>query len=146
MPSAHDPARRQELLDRLGHLTPDRPARWGRFTAPRMVLHLTDAMRMATGELAVRPKPFPMKFLLRPLMLHLLPFPKGAPTAPELLARTPDAWERDVAALRARIAGLEAPAPGTRLPEHPIFGPMTAHDWGTLLYKHADHHFRQFGI
>jgi hypothetical protein len=146
MPSAHDHARRQELLDRLERLTPDRPARWGRFMASRMVLHLADALRMANGELAVRPKRLPMKFILRPLMLHVLPFPKGAPTAPELLARTPESWERDVGALRALLAAVEAPAPGTRLPDHPIFGRMSAHDWGTLIYKHADHHFRQFGI
>ena len=31
-------------------------------------------------------------------------------------------------------------------PDHPAFGSMTERDWGVLAYRHADHHFRQFGI
>lgn len=30
--------------------------------------------------------------------------------------------------------------------EHPFFGKMTGEDWGHLMYKHLDHHFRQFGV
>jgi len=29
---------------------------------------------------------------------------------------------------------------------HPAFGPMTRREWMTWGYRHADHHFRQFGI
>lgn len=146
MPTLYDPARRQELLDRLGRLTHDRPARWGRFNAPRMVAHLREAMRLATGELVVAPRPFPLKIVLRQLAIHILPFPKGAPTAPELLAREPAEWRSDVAALAAAIERVREPAPGAVLPDHPIFGRMRAQDWGVLLYRHVDHHFRQFGI
>ena len=101
---------------------------------------------MASSELQVPARPLPMQFLLRPLFIHLLPFPKGAPTAPLLLARAPTTWDRDVAALRAAIEAVREPLAGAPLPEHPAFGKMSARDWGVLRYKHTDHHFRQFDI
>lgn len=146
MPSLYAAERRRELVERLSRLAADRPARWGRFTAPQMITHLLEAMRMASGELSVPPRPFPLQFIVRPLFIHLLPFPKGAPTAPQLLSRKPASWQSDVAALRAAIEAVHEPAPGATLPDHPVFGRMSARDWGALLYKHLDHHFRQFSV
>ena len=28
---------------------------------------------------------------------------------------------------------------------HPFFGPLTKEDTGVMVYKHADHHLKQFG-
>lgn len=134
------------MRDRLAKLTPDSRARWGRFTAPKMVLHVIEGIRMSTGELTVGRRSFPLQFLIRPLFIYALPFPKGAPTAPELLARKPESWEADVSTLDRLIDSLDMPAAGTKLPDHPAFGPMSTRDWGHIIYKHLDHHFRQFGI
>ena len=146
MPTLYAADSRRELVDRLARLTADRPALWGRFTAPKMVTHLLESHRMATGELQVPARSLPMQFLLRPLFIHLLPFPKSAPTAPLLLAREPTSWTGDVHALRTAIEAVREPAAGAVLPDHPAFGKMSAHDWGVLRYKHTDHHFRQFDI
>ena len=146
MPSIYDPARRQELRDRLAQLTPERAPRWGRFSARQMVTHLLESYRMGAGELRLPVRPLPLRAVVRYLMIHVLPFPRSAPTAPQLLARAPDSWERDVAALSDRIASRVEPAPGAELATHPLFGRMSAADWGVLSYKHTDHHFRQFGI
>jgi len=29
---------------------------------------------------------------------------------------------------------------------HTFFGQMTPEEWATLMYKHLDHHLRQFGV
>lgn len=134
------------MLDRLAQLRPDATAKWGRFTAPKMVLHLIESLRMVTGELAVKPRRFPLLWLFRPLVIYVLPFPRSAPTGPELLLRKPDTWEKDVALLRGLIDAQQTPMPGATLPDHPAFGPMTARDWGHIIHKHLDHHFRQFGV
>lgn len=42
MKTLFDPPARQELLDRIGRLTPECSRRWGRMTAAEMVCHLTD--------------------------------------------------------------------------------------------------------
>ena len=53
-----------------------------------MLAHLNDSYRMATGELAVKGKWLPFRYApLRQLVVYAMPIPKGAPTAPELIAR-----------------------------------------------------------
>ena len=88
MTSFWDSDAREDICRRVERLTPDAAAQWGKFTAPKMLAHLNDAMRMASGELAVAPRNTPLRFWpLKQLVIYVLPFPKGAPTAPELLAR-----------------------------------------------------------
>lgn len=142
----YDAAVRETLLARLDRLRPEQRPLWGRMTAPAMVAHLTEAFRMPSGDLHIRRRFVPLRPLVRWLLLYVLPFPKGAPTAPELLARVPETWEADLARLRALIAGVREPARGAPVGDHPIFGAMSARDWGVLLYKHTDHHLRQFGV
>ncbi len=82
MATFRDEATRQYLCHRVALLTTETKARWGKFTAAQMVAHLNDAMRMASGELPVKPKKLPIRyFALKQLILYVLPFPKGAPTA-----------------------------------------------------------------
>jgi hypothetical protein len=146
MADFHDPACRAALLERLARLTPQHTPAWGRFTAPKMVLHLLESIRMAKGEIRPAPRPLPLQFLVRPLFVHHLPWPKGAPTAPELLARVPSSWEADLAALRDAIATYPEPADDAPLPDHPAFGRMNKRDWAVLLQRHVDHHLKQFGV
>lgn len=142
----YDPAVREAVLARLDRLQPDAQPRWGRMNAPKMVAHLTEAFRMPSGELHIRRRFIPLRPLVRWVLLYVLPFPKGAPTARELLARVPESWPADLARLRALIAGVREPAPGSPAGDHPIFGAMSHRDWGVLLFKHTDHHLRQFGV
>jgi len=138
---------RQELKHRLAHLEPGVTPGWGRLTAPRMVLHIIQSFRSSTGDLAVKPKSTPLKFSpLKELVIYWLPFPRDVPTAPELLSGTPGDWADDVSQLAGlidRYATLERD--GT-WPVHAAFGRMTGEQWGVLMYRHTDHHFRQFGV
>jgi len=142
----YDDAARRELLRRLETLRPDLPPRWGRMTAPQMVTHMLEAFRMPSGDLRIRRSFVPLRPLVRWVMLYVLPFPRGAPTAPQLLRRVPSSWESDVAALRSAIARATRPDPGAPIGDHPIFGDMSIDDWGVLMHKHTDHHLRQFGV
>ena len=77
----------------------------------------------------------------------MFPFPKGAPTAPELLARCDNAdLQTELAAFRELAARVAAKPAGDRWPDHPAFGALTHKDWGVLAYRHTDHHLRQFGL
>jgi hypothetical protein len=29
---------------------------------------------------------------------------------------------------------------------HPVFGPLTHEQWGIFVWRHVDHHLRQFGV
>jgi Protein of unknown function (DUF1569) len=136
----------RELTDRFGRLAWDRRAEWGSFTAPKMVCHLADSLRMAMGDLKVAPKKLPIRYPpLKQLVIYVAPFPKGAPTAPELLVRQPGEWTNDVADLQSLLARAATASSTDAWPEHPAFGRLSRRAWGVLMYRHIDHHLKQFG-
>ena len=140
-------ATRAQLQQRLAKLAPDRPALWGRMNAPKMVVHLSDALKMALGDLPAAPRKTPLRFpVIKHLVIYLLPWPKGVPTAPELLARAPAAWNGEVVTLSALVERFASRSASATWPPHPAFGAMSGRLWGALAYRHCDHHFRQFGI
>src|SRR5215211_1767634 len=96
MPTLFDPSARGQIVSRLSKLTPARRPLWGRMDAARVQIHLIDSLRMAVGDLVCKPKNTPVRYpVLRQLIIYVLPWPKGAPTAPELLATAPAEFEED---------------------------------------------------
>ena len=137
---------RRELSDRVGAVAWDRRAEWGKFSAPKMVCHLADSLKMAMGDLKVSPKRLPIRYPpLKQLIIYLAPFPKSAPTAPELLVRAPREWANDIADVQDLLARAGSARTTETWPEHPAFGKLSKRAWGVLIYRHMDHHLRQFG-
>ena len=117
-----------------------------------MVTHLSDAARMALGEISiVRPRVRLSRLfrvpVIKDLVVYRLPFPKSVPSVDELFSTRPGDWAHDV----ARVVELHERAAGYALErdpawaEHPLFGALSTNAWGVLGYRHADHHLRQFG-
>lgn len=146
MKTVWNDADHRELLARLDRLMPDATPRWGKFTAPQMLCHLVDAMKMARGALPVKTRHMPIRYPpLKQLIIYWLPFPKGAPTAPELLARTPAEWHGEIQELKQELGTfLKRGRSGPFVP-HPAFGKLSPRAWGVLVYRHTDHHLKQFG-
>jgi len=138
---------RREVLERLTRLTPAHRPSWGRFTAPQAVAHLADALRMAFGDLPTAPKRLPFRHPpLKQFAIYWMPFPKGAPTARELVARPPGEWRAELAACRDLVERFGRETRARAWPDHPAFGRMSARSWGVVAYRHVDHHLRQFGV
>jgi hypothetical protein len=138
---------RCELQDRLATLTPNNRAQWGKMSAPEMVCHLSESMKMATGDLpCVSTNNRPLRHApLKQLIIYIAPWPKGAQTASELLARAPASWSSDLGELTALVDRFAARRNASSWPEHPVFGKLSTRAWGRLVYRHIDHHLRQFG-
>jgi hypothetical protein len=139
---------RQTLLARLDRISDMTLPQWGSLTAERMLAHLGESMKMATGAIDVKAK---SKLLLRTfpvkhLIVYLLPFPKGVPTSPELLAGACGSVDAARAEIRRLFDEFAARSASGRWPSHPTFGLLTARQWGVLTYRHFDHHLRQFGV
>jgi hypothetical protein len=142
-----DGATREGLLRRMETVQPDRRPLWGKMNAGQMLAHVSAALAMATGELKTESKKSPLANPLgRWLVIYVMKWPQGTPTAPELLAVQPTEWTVDLARFRELLerAGTHAPEDG-EWPRHPAFGRMTGKQWGDLGYRHLDHHLRQFG-
>jgi hypothetical protein len=140
-------ADRSSLLARIDRVSSGAKPRWGKMNAELMLAHLVESIRMGIGELTPRPKKLPIRYFpLKQLIIYWLPFPKGAPTAPELLPKETGTTDRGKSEL-ARVLRLFAErANQAEWPDHPAFGKLTKQAWGVLTYRHFDHHLRQFGV
>ena len=148
MNTAWDPSLRSSFIDRVKILTADTKPRWGTMNASAMMAHINDSLRMALGDLPVKSKNLPLRYKpIRTLFIYYLPMPKGAPTAPELIARCNGAsLEDERKAFGDLLNRCAEVAPGSKLGEHPAFGDLSYDEYGALIAKHTDHHLRQFGL
>lgn len=143
-----DASVRSAMIDRAGRLKDNTKPAWGKMNASGMMAHLNDSYRMALGDLKVKSKNLPLRYpVIKQLVVYALPFPKGAPTAPELIARCDGAVLADEHRAYAElISRLGAVREGATLVDHPAFGSLTHRAYGVLIARHTDHHFRQFGL
>ena len=146
--SMWDPAVRAGFAERVQKLNADTKGAWGKMNASAMLAHLNDSYRVCIGELKVKPKHTPLRFTpIKQLIIYVFPFPKGAPTAPELVARCAGAvLDDEKQAFKQMFAKLAAVTPTDTLQDHPAFWALTYKDYGALMAKHTEHHFRQFGL
>ena len=84
---------------------------------------------------------------IRRTVLGEKPFRKNVPTDPTFVVSD----RRDFEEERTRLATLidrfvqHGPESAGRYP-HAFFGRLSGDEWGRLMYKHIDHHLRQFGV
>lgn len=147
MKTLFEPAVAEEVKDRLGRLRSDSRRQWGKMSASQAVAHCAAAMECAVGD-SRPPRQLAGRLFgrfARPMLVSPKPMSRNAPTAPGL--RVTD--ERDLDIERARLVRLidrfsrGGPARCTTHP-HSFFGPLTPDEWATWMYKHLDHHLRQF--
>ena len=146
--SMWDPSVRASFTERVKKLTADTRPGWGKVHAAAMLAHLNDSYRMCIGELKVKSKNLPLRYTpIKQLVIYVLPFPKGAPTSPELIARSDRvSLEDEKAAFADMFTRLASVKKDDLLQEHPAFGVLSYDMYGALMARHTEHHFRQFGL
>lgn len=146
MKTVWEKSARDKLLARIDTLTPESSPRWGKFNVTTMLAHLADAVRMAIGDLEVAPRKTPFKKpIIKQFIVYLMPFPRHAPTAPELLRSGPTDFATEQNATKDLLMRF-ATESRKSFPEHAAFGPLSRTAWGVLVYRHFDHHLKQFGV
>ena len=140
-----------QVKTRLSKLQPQTERLWGKMTAAQMLAHCSVSMQWAVGEVVPDKIALPARLMGRLVKLMVFrnedPLRKNSPTAKSLIV----AGEPDLATERGRLSGLidrfaaGGPAACTTNP-HSFFGKMTPDEWAILMYKHLDHHMRQFGV
>jgi Protein of unknown function (DUF1569) len=138
---------RTEIRRRVQSLSASSTRKWGSMDVASMLQHLRLSGLMTVGELPVpssNKRPFQV-FPLKHLIIYVLPFPKGAPTAPELKPAGAASLEEERTAVLELLERIGTGAREGAGPAHPLFGTLTWRQWGVTTYKHADHHLKQFG-
>jgi hypothetical protein len=145
-----DPSANKALISRFFTLMPDTQRRWGTMTAGQMLVHCADQLRVSRGEKPVTSLRVPG--LLKPLLkwyfvTRLKEFKPNMKTMYELDAKGGMTPPTSFATDHATLIGLLAPTQYSRTGvDHPLFGHLSAQEFGEITWKHLDHHLRQFGV
>lgn len=138
-----------ELKERIDQLQVDSVGLWGKMTPAQAMAHYAVQMEMVLGQT------FPPRSIVGRIFgrwakssaLSEKPFPRNAPTDEYFRITN----QRDLNTERERVQILldrflrGGPAVCTKHP-HSFFGPLTPSEWARLMYRHLDHHLRQFGV
>lgn len=153
MKDLFDPVLVEEMKQRIMRLQPESERQWGTMTVAQTLAHCTSGMQMAMGVINPKRAPFPA-FIIGPLIKPLVlsddkPMRRNSPSVPELFLADPAQCdlERERAQLILAIDSFatRGAACCSQHP-HPFFGPLKPQQWAILMYKHMDHHLRQFGV
>jgi hypothetical protein len=143
----------EEVKRRILRLGPESERQWGTMPVAVMLAHCTSGFQMAMGTLRPKRAPFPANLigrLIKPLVFgDDKPMRRNSPSSPELFMADPTQceFESERARLMQAVDGfVTAGAAGCTNHPHPFFGPLKPQQWAILMYKHVDHHLRQFGV
>ena len=140
----------EEVKGRMALLRADSARQWGNMNAAQAMEHCARGMELALGDR--RPPRLLIGRILGPIIkpkafVESEPMRRNSPTVPGLVVMD----ELDLAQGRERLCGLvdrfAASGPGGCTDHlHSFFGRLTPDEWSAWMYKHLDHHLRQFGV
>jgi hypothetical protein len=145
-----DAERADELKQRVGQLRPDNTALWGKMDVGQAMAHCALALDIASGDLIPKRAGLGIRLLgrlIKPVVFKDdAPIRRNVATNPELVITDQRNLIHECERLRLAIDRFTAIGPnGLKTNSHFIFGPLTSDEWAILMYKHIDHHLRQFG-
>ncbi|CAN5693428.1 hypothetical protein BH10BAC2_BH10BAC2_04570 [soil metagenome] len=146
MKTIFDNATREEIINRVNTLNEKSTAQWGKMNVYQMLKHCVLCEDMYLGK-----KKYKRKFIgllfgrigLKNLMKDETPLQKNAPTSKAFKITEAD---RDIQAEKKKWIALIAEYAHYSNEDfvHWFFGKMTKEQVGYFVYKHTDHHLRQF--
>ena len=150
MKSIFQPVIRDELIQRISKLNQDNERQWGKMNVYQMVKHNTYWNEWVLGKGDHNYKQSFMgkilgKIALRKLIRDEKPIDKNIPTSAQFKFEDVNG---DLKAEKTKWTALMQEYENFSNPDfiHEFMGKMTREQIGILVYKHTDHHLRQFGI
>jgi len=145
MKTVFDKSTRDELINRIHSLNENSIAQWGKMNVSQMLKHCTQWDEMALGKVKYKQSLLGKLFGKMALrnMLKNEPIKKNLPTVPSFRIK----GNTDIATEKSKWIQLlrEYEQFSNDGFIHPFFGAMTKENTGYIVYKHSDHHLRQFG-
>ena len=140
----------ETIIRRINALTHNSKRKWGTMELPEMLEHCTIQLKLALFE--IEGKKNEGSYILRTtfgrwLGLYLLPWQKGAITPSQMNIEKQSLniknFDEELTQLHYYLKQIF----NTDIfQEHPIFGKLNKKDWGRLIWKHLDHHLKQFSV
>jgi hypothetical protein len=149
MPSLFENQTYQEIETRIGKLTPDSQALWGKMTISQMLAHCYEPFTVPLGVKEHKRSVLGLIFgnLTKKVITDPSPYKKNLPTAKEFLKTGTYDFESSKKQLMEAVTTFKKSNQEEMDGKvHSFFGPLTADEWGQAMWKHLDHHLRQFGV
>ena len=149
MQNLFQPEAAAEVIARVDKLHSATRRQWGKMDVAQMMAHCSATLDVASGRV-VLPRMLIGRILgpfVRPVFTNDKPFSKNGPTDKHFVIADTRDFAREQDGLQTRIRQFQqgGEAQCTKHP-HSFFGPITPQEWATGMYKHLDHHLRQFGV
>jgi hypothetical protein len=146
MKTIFDNATREELLKRIDTLNEYSKPQWGKMNIYQMLKHCRLCEEMYLGKITYKRQLIGRLFGrigLKKMLNGEKPFPSNAPTSPAFKVKeTTGDLQAEKTKWMALIREYEQYSNDNFV--HWFFGKMTKEQVGYFVYKHTDHHLRQF--
>jgi hypothetical protein len=144
---------RQRFIPLLKQIPSDTTPQWGKMTLQQMIEHFSDSVRITSGKTVYTDFIFPPEQLqkYRDFILSEKPFRENTanPLMPEVPAPVVNpSTEEAISELQKEIDFFFSVFEENNLQvtRSPFYGDLNFEENMHLLYKHALHHLRQFGV
>lgn len=146
--SLFDKAAYDAIMQRLNNLQADSPRKWGKMTAAQMLTHCKEAYKVPLTSKKLQRHPLSLiGWMFRSLLYNDRPYRQSLPTAPNFIVKDERNFDKEKAEMLSIVKAFhEKGEAGIGDKVHPMFGKLTASQWGRSMWKHLDHHLRQFGV
>jgi hypothetical protein len=138
-----------DIKTRIHQLNIQSQRQWGTMSLPQMLEHCSVQLKKALGIIPEGAYEGPSMYRTafgHWLLFYAMPWPKSAATPSQMNMLSNGATVADVQdSKRALLGLLEKVQSQYQFNTHPFFGKMDKKDWGRLIWKHLDHHLKQFG-
>lgn len=137
-----------EITNRIQNLSETNSRLWGNMNMQQMLSHCTTQLKLALGEISHKQQgPSLMRSKLgKWLLFSMIPWPKGAETPTEMNVEIASFSLADIEIEKRELLDYLAKVrQQAHLKAHPFFGALNRKEWARLVYKHLDHHLKQFG-
>lgn len=149
MKNLFDKAAYGEITGRLSSLSAESRRKWGKMEVGQMLAHCRQAFKVPLSQKSP-PGIYPFAlfgWLMKSKLYNDAPWGQGLPTAPSFKITDERNFEKEKAALSEMITRFHQSDPSAIAKiVHPVFGKLTGAQWGMAMYKHLDHHLKQFGV
>lgn len=139
----------QTILKRIQSLSANDKPIWGSMNVVQMQEHCSIQLKIALEKIPVKQYEGPFIFrtsMGRWLGLYAAPWPKGSATPNAMnVVKNNFALQSFVDSKSQLITLIQDVQSNNHFGKHPFFGALNKKDWGRLIWKHLDHHLRQFG-
>lgn len=138
-----------EIVSRVNALTPVSQALWGKMTVSQMLAHLVQSVKVVTAD-APPPRMFAGRLFgwaLKKKLTDESVMTKNLPTVPAFVIKEDKDLEKERTELLRQMQLFKMKGEkGVHNIAHPFFGKLTGEQWSFSMWKHFDHHLRQFGV